>query len=131
MRISLFLFFYLIDVVWVNRKIVSSFWHTKLSSFICVGNLKIEKKKRFWNISFSLFFFTILFVIQSFCSILKSFKSNERKKVSDHFENIDRFIRLRFSLNSYEGTYASVKSLLSRHDMHHVDLSETRKSPKG
>ncbi len=32
---------------------------------------------------------------------------------------------------SYEGTYASVKSLLSRNYMHHVDLSETRKSPKG
>ncbi len=30
-----------------------------------------------------------------------------------------------------EGTYASVKSLLSRDYMHHVDLSETRKSPKG
>ena len=32
---------------------------------------------------------------------------------------------------SHEGTYASVKSLLSRDYMHHVDLSETRKSPKG
>jgi hypothetical protein len=30
-----------------------------------------------------------------------------------------------------EGTYASVKSLLSRDYMHHVDLRETRKSPKG
>jgi len=32
---------------------------------------------------------------------------------------------------SHEGTYASVKSLLSQDYMHHVDLSETRKSPKG
>ncbi len=36
-----------------------------------------------------------------------------------------------FFHKSYEGTFASVKSLLSRDYMHHVDLSETRKSPKG
>jgi len=35
------------------------------------------------------------------------------------------------SSSTNEGTYASVKSLLSRDYMHHVDLSETRKSPKG
>jgi hypothetical protein len=38
---------------------------------------------------------------------------------------------LDFDEKSDEGTYASVKSLLSRNYMHHVDLSETRKSPKG
>jgi RNA recognition motif-containing protein len=31
----------------------------------------------------------------------------------------------------YEGTYASVKSLLNRDYVHHVGLSETSKIPKG
>ena len=34
-------------------------------------------------------------------------------------------------VNSNEGTYASVKSLLSWDYMRHVDLSETRKRSKG
>jgi hypothetical protein len=45
---------------------------------------------------------------------------------------VSRYVILIFSsLLTYEGTYASVKSLLSRDYMHHVDLSDTRKSPKG
>ncbi len=63
-------------------------------------------------------------------------------------EDMKRIFRLRYAIDSLnsqlkdqskkqnkmpsnEGTYASVKSLLSRNYMHHVDLSETRKSPKG